>query len=117
MLFKMTTLLDEFEYPTEESFNKLSNKQLLEVAEKYEISLTTKEKSLKEGVGFVVKAALIDLDILVSESERPLSVTGESNVPVHIPLSLSFEEQKELLLLEVEKSRINQEVELCKLDI
>jgi len=89
----------------------------LEVAEKYAISLTTKEKSLKEGVGFVVKTALIDLGILVSESGKPVSVTEESNVPVRIPAFLSFEEQTELLLLEMEKSRINQEAELRKLDI
>jgi len=89
----------------------------LEVAEKYAISRTTKEKSLKEGVGFVVKTALIDLGILGSESGKPVSVTEESNVPVRIPASLSFEEQTELLLLEMEKSRINQEAELRKLDI
>jgi len=114
----MATLLDEFfEYPTEESFNKLTKKQLLEVAEKYDIILTTKQKSSKEGVVIVVKAALIDLDILVSESGKPAKGTGKSNVPVCIPSALSFKEQKELLLLEMEKSRINQEVELRKLDI
>lgn len=118
MLFKMTTSLDEFfEHPTEESFYKLSKKQLLEVAEKYEIIFTTKEKSLKEGVVFVVKTALIDLGILVVSESGVTGDQGEKVVPVYTLSSLSFEEQKELLLLEMEKSRISQEVELRKLDI
>ncbi|XDV48156.1 hypothetical protein PO909_017622 [Leuciscus waleckii] len=114
----MTTLLDEFfEDPSEESFNKLSKKQLLEVAEKYNISLTTKDKNLKEGLGIVVKAALIDLGIFLSESEKSLSATGDGNVPVCVPSSMSFAQQKELLLLQMEKSRLNQEVEMRKLDL
>lgn len=117
MLFKLTMSLDEFfEHPTD-SFYKLSKKQLLEVAEKYEISLTTKEKSLKEGVVFVVKTALIDLGILVVYETGVTGDQGKKDFPVCTLLSLSFEEQKELLLLEMEKSRISQEVELRKLDI
>lgn len=93
----------------------------MEVAEKFNISLTTKEESLKKGVGFVVKAALVDLGILVSESERRLSAIvdqdqGEKNVSARTALPLTFEQQKQLLLLEVEKSRISQEVELHKFD-
>lgn len=84
-------------------------------------ALQLKKKSLKKGVGFVVKAALIDLGILVSESERHLSAIvdqdqGENNVSSLTALPLTFE-QKQLLLLEVEKSRISQEAELHKFDI
>ncbi len=54
----MATELDLFyKSPSEELFDNLTKDQLLEVADKYEIPLTTKDK-------VIVKAAQVNLDFL-----------------------------------------------------
>ncbi len=61
----MATELDLFyKSPGEELFDNLTKDQLLEVADKYEIPLTTKDKQFKRTVAVIVKAALVNLDIL-----------------------------------------------------
>lgn len=115
-------LTDFFEHPSEEGFSQLSKKQLLEVADKFEIPLTTKDKSLKEGLGLVIKAALVKLGILTCELGSPLPLIGDQEqtkkkFPEGTVTSLTFEQQKQLLLLEMEKNKMSQEVELRRLDV
>ncbi len=66
----MATELDLFyKSPGEELFDNLTKDQLLEVADKYEIPLTTKDKQLKRTVAVIVKAALVNLDILCGRDQ------------------------------------------------
>ncbi len=50
--------------PSEELFDNLTKDQLLEEADEYKIPLTTKDKQLKRTVSVIVKAALVNFDIL-----------------------------------------------------
>nr|XP_055059873.1 uncharacterized protein LOC129443429 [Misgurnus anguillicaudatus] len=99
-----------FESPSEELFDQLTKKQLLVVAAKYDIQLNTKDKKLKDSVALIVKTALINLNVL-DTSEFGSDRVGE------MASTFSFEQRKELMLLELEKVRLNREVEIRKLEV
>lgn len=101
--------------PTEELFDQLTKEQLLEVAAKYGVPLNSKDKRLKETIVLIVKAALVALkvfDISVRETDE------EQDVQISdLSLTFSFEQRKELMLLELEKARLNREVEIRKSEV
>ncbi len=113
----MATELDLFyKSPGEELFDNLTKDQLLEVADKYEIPLTTKDKQLKRTVAVIVKAALVNLDILSVGEFAAGDNDGAGQIAANV-LSLSFEQQRDLMLLELEKSKLNREVEIRRLEV
>lgn len=112
---KMVELDLFYRSPTEELFDQLTKEQLLEVAAKYGVPLNSKDKRLKETIVLIVKAALVALkvfDISVRETDE------EQDVQISdLSLTFSFEQRKELMLLELEKAKLNREVEIHKLEV
>ncbi len=113
----MATELDLFyKSPGEELFDNLTKDQLLEVADKYKIPLTTKDKQLKRTVAVIVKAALVKLYILSVGEFAAGDNDGAGQIAANV-LSLSFEQQRDLMFLEIEKSKLNREVEIRRLEV
>ncbi len=113
----MATELDLFyKSPSEELFDNLTKDQLLEVADKYEIPLTTKDKQLKRTVAVIVKAVLVNLDVLSVGEFATGDSDGVDQIAVNVS-SLSFEQQKDLMLLEIERAKLNREVEIRRLEV
>ncbi len=113
-------LQEFFENPTEERLDKMSKEELFEVAAHFDIGITAKEKHLKEGVGLIVKSALADLGVFTTRAEKPAVSGVQDPVELISPRSspsLTYEQQRDVLLLEMENNKINQEVELSKQDI
>jgi len=116
----MATGLDLFfESPCEELFDQLTKEQLLEVAAKYEICLTSKERKLKESVALIVKAALVKLEVFDPDKpdgsdEDDIDSVAQSSVNAS---TFSFKQRKELMLLEIEKVKLNREIEIRKLEV
>ncbi len=102
--------------PSEELFDNLTKDQLLEVADKYEIPLTTKDKQFKRTVAVIVKAALVNLDISSVGEFAAGDNDGADQIAANV-LSLSFEQQRDLMLLEIEKTKLNREVEIRRLEV
>ncbi|XP_039534082.1 uncharacterized protein LOC120489683 isoform X3 [Pimephales promelas] len=110
--------IDEFvSSPSHELLNGCTKEQLLSIAEHYEIVI--KDKRLKENVKTALKIELIKqgiLDIEMEEKDVPIAPDLKSN--------LSFEQQKELLLLQMDHENIKlraeqgkRELEKAKLDL
>ncbi len=113
----MATELDLFyKSPSEKLFDNLTIDQLLEVADKYEIPLNSKDKQLKRTVAVIVKAALVNLDILSVGEFAAGDNDGADQIAANV-LSLSFEQQRDLMLLEIEKFKLNREVEVRRLEV
>lgn len=113
----MATELDLFyKSPSEELFDNLTKDQLLEVADKYEIPLTTKDKQLKKNIAVIVKAALVNLDVLSVGEFATGDSDGVDQIAVNVS-SLSFEQQRDLMLLEIERAKLNREVEIRRLEV
>lgn len=86
--------VEEFiETPTEEAFGKLSKAQLITVAEHYEVSLTSNDKRNKQMLKILLREALVKKELMSPATDLEFNLT------------LSFEQQKELLLLQLDKSR------------
>lgn len=114
----MASVLDVFfESPSEGLFDQLTKEQLLEVAARYEICLTTKEKKLKESVALIVKAALVKLEVF--DPVKPVGFDDDDSAAQSsvIASTFSFEQRKELMLLEIEKAKLNREIEIRKLEV
>lgn len=115
----MASVLDVFfESPSEGLFDQLTKEQLLEVAARYEICLTTKGKKLKESVALIVKAALVKLEVF--DPDKPVGFDDDNDSAAQssvIASTFSFEQRKELMLLEIEKAKLNREIEIRKLEV
>lgn len=109
----MATEVEAFVHaPSEELLDTMTKEQLLELSVHYEIEFSALQRRSKDGIKRVLKASLFDLNVLVEAPTPPLPALS----------ALSFEEQKELLLiqheterekrcLEYEKVRLEQELE------
>jgi hypothetical protein len=113
----MTSNVDEFiRFPSEELLDVCTKEQLLKVAEHYKIEIS--DKRLKNSIRLILKANLMERGILdvttgaasAEDSPSPRYVT--ITAPSVSPSSLLFEQQKELLLLQIEHDRVKYEKEL-----
>lgn len=94
--------------PSHEFLDGCTKEQLLDIAEHYGILI--KDKRLKENVKIVLVTELIRNGILETKMEE--SVPGASNLQ-----SFSFEQQKELLLLQMEHEKVKQRSEQGKIEL
>lgn len=85
--------------PSEELFNSLHKEQLLELAKHYDVDLGWKR--LKREIKEVLKSVLTDKCVLPVVSDHK----DESSVSA--PVALTFEQQKELLLLQMERDKMS----------
>jgi len=92
----MSSYVEKFvDAPSESLLNDLTKDQLLELAEYYEINLTSQDKRLKDQIKALVKTELVERRILESQSSED---TSASSAQSH----LTFEQQKQLLLIQAE---------------
>ncbi len=96
----MASKVEEFiGAPSEELLNDLTKDQLLELASHYEIHLISQDKRLKDNIKTLIKTELIERRILESQSAEDTSAfVNETSTMSH----LSFEQQKQLLLIQAE---------------
>ena len=93
----MASDIQEFiQSPSEDLLDTLSRDQLLELASHYEIGLTVHDKRLKGNIKDIMKSALWDEGVFKS-----------SAIPTAKEASLTFEQQKELLLIQIEAEQTN----------
>lgn len=104
----MASVVDEFiESPSEEILNQCTKDQLLKIADHYKIEISATR--LKDSVKSILKANLCEEGVLVCAEDKELPSTS-----VPMVTNLSFEQQKELLMLQFshEKAKQQQQMEL-----
>uniref|UniRef100_A0A8L0DMS3 ribonuclease H n=1 Tax=Oncorhynchus mykiss TaxID=8022 RepID=A0A8L0DMS3_ONCMY len=106
----MASYIDEFiRFPSEKLLDLGTKEQLLKVAEHYNVEIS--DKRLKNSIRLILKANLMESGILevTTEPASTESLSSPHNVTMAIPSvspsSLLFEQQKELLLLQLEHDR------------
>lgn len=82
--------------PTVEAFDTFSKDQLVLLAEHYEVPLSSSDKRTKAVIKPLIREVLVKKELLPPALEPP---------PETPTSSLSFERQKELLLLQLDKSK------------
>lgn len=88
----MASVEEFIKTPSDDLLDDFSKDQLLEVADHYEITLSAQDKRLKDTIKTVIKTELNEREILKSQS-KPVAATSKTS-------ELTFEQQKELLLIE-----------------
>ncbi len=89
----MTSNIEEFiSNPSENLLNEYSKDQLLALANHYDVGLSVGDKRLKESLKSILISALVEQNIL--QAEQIVSTVQSSRT------SLSYEQQKDLLLIE-----------------
>ena len=110
----MASYVDKFiRSPSEELLDLGTKEQLLKVAEHYKVEIS--DKHLKNSIRLILKANLMESGILevttgpasAEDLSSPHNVTMD--IPSVSPSSLLFEQQKELLLLQLEHDREKRE--------
>ncbi len=102
----MSEIDDFVTTPTVEAFDAFSKDQLVLLAELYEVSLSSSNKRNKGVMKTLIRDVLVKKEVLPAAPEPPPNETP--------PSGLLFEQQKELLLLQLDKSRTL--VEKCRLE-
>ncbi len=105
----MANVANFVQSPSEELLHSCTREQLLKLVEHYEVDIG--ERQLKEDIKEALRVSLVDKGVL-SATMIPSNMGGESVAPG--PVALTFEQQKELLLLlqmerdklEIEKQRL-----------
>ncbi|XP_057193623.1 uncharacterized protein LOC130556536 [Triplophysa rosa] len=107
----MTSNIEEFiRNPSEDLLSECSKDQLLALASHYHVGLSVADKRLKESLKSILISALVDQKVLKSEPTTSISQGSR--------MSLTFEQQKELLLLEMKsKEKIEEKKIEAKYDI
>uniref|UniRef100_A0A671UNG2 SCAN box domain-containing protein n=1 Tax=Sparus aurata TaxID=8175 RepID=A0A671UNG2_SPAAU len=98
----MATVTGFIQSPSDELLNSCTKEQLLKLIEHYDIDIG--EKRLKEEIKGSLRAALIENGVLQSPSGN-VAFVGSTAV------ALTFEQQKELLLLQMERDKLGIEKE------
>ncbi len=89
----MTSNIEEFiSNPLEDLLNEYSNDQLLVLVNHYDVGLSVADKQLKECLKSILISALVEQNVLQAEQ---IVLTFKSS-----RMSLSYEQQKDLLLIE-----------------
>lgn len=101
--------------PSEDLLNDLTKDQLIELADHYEINLSSQDKRVKDDVKLLIKTELMDRGILAFE----LSESASDLIETTTMSPLTFEQQKQLLLIQKEIkekiSALQNRVEMSKL--
>ncbi|KAI2664007.1 hypothetical protein H4Q32_002120 [Labeo rohita] len=113
----MTSKIEEFvTAPSEDLLNNFTKDQLIELAGHYEINLVSQDKRLKDNVKLLIKTELTEGGILASQPSENLSnLVDATSTMSH----LTFEQQKQLLLIQNEMKEkmleVRSRVEMSKL--
>ncbi|KAG7471700.1 hypothetical protein JOB18_048960, partial [Solea senegalensis] len=94
--------VDEFlKAPSEELLDHCSREQLLRIAEHFQLEVG--DKRMKENIKNIVKANLVDFGIFKAETHVDVPVARSSGCNDG---GLTFEQRKELLLLQTEMEKL-----------
>ena len=98
--------------PTLEVFEEFTKEQLVLLAGHYGVSLSSSAKRNKGVMQTIIRETLVEKEVLPAEPEPP---------PELPPIGLSFEQQKELLQLQIDKGKLQllereALVEKCRLE-
>lgn len=94
----MASKIEEFvTAPSEDLLDDFSKDQLLERAAHYKINLSTQDKRLKDSIKTTIKTELFDRGILKSQLPTEAAISDRSSMS-----RLTFEQQKQLLLIETQ---------------
>lgn len=113
----MASKIEEFvSAPSEDLLNDFTKEQLIELAGHYEINLVSQDKRLKDNVKLLLKTELTKRGILASQLSDNLSdLVDATSTMSH----LTFEQQKQLLLIQKEMKEkmleVQSRVEMSKL--
>ncbi len=92
----MASKVEEFvSAPCEDLLNDLTKDQLVELAGHYKINLVSQDKRLKDNIISLVKTELIKRGVLESQFRKEFVATSTMS-------QLTFEQQKQLLLIQTE---------------
>lgn len=105
--------IDRFvESPSHVLLNKCTKEQLLKIAEYYEVKLS--DKRIKESsIKTELKNKLVDKKVLIAE----MSESDQHEKSLTTQSALTFDQQKELLLLQMEHEKIKQKSERDKMEL
>lgn len=110
----MASTLEKFvDSPSDEIFDSLSKEQLLQLAETYKIDVSAADKRLKETIKSSLRASLVEKGIMSELKEATVTAT----VAAATSSSLTFEQQRELLRLQLETKKLETDLEMAKLEI
>ena len=107
----MSDLEGFVQFPCEETLDGFTKEQLLRLAEHYEVEIT--DKRLKETVKSILKANLEEMGVLEDypvTKKKSAEVVSQDKLPTS--QVFTFEQQKELLMLQSEQERLKLEQEL-----
>ncbi|KAL4009454.1 hypothetical protein ACER0C_003306 [Sarotherodon galilaeus] len=93
--------------PSEELLNSYTEEQLLKLVEHYDVDVG--DKRLKDEIKGVLKVALVKKGVLPCKMQAFVAEVDQSVVSTAV--ALSFEQQKELLLLQMERDKLSIEKE------
>ncbi|KAL3967153.1 FMS-like tyrosine kinase 1 [Sarotherodon galilaeus] len=93
--------------PSEELLNSYTKEQLLKLVEHYDVDVG--DKRLKDEIKGALKAALVKKGVLPGKMQTLGAEVDQSVVSTAV--ALSFEQQKELLLLQMERDKLSIEKE------
>lgn len=105
--FVMATVDAFVQSPSEELLNSCTKEELLKLVEHYDVDVGDKE--LKDEVKGVLQAALVKKGVLPGKMKTLVADVDQSVVSTTV--ALSFEQQKELLLLQMERDKLSIEKE------
>ncbi len=97
------------ETPSEELLDGCTKEQLLKIADHYSVDIS--DKRLKDTVKSILKAKLYEMEILPGKMGG-VTGAGVSFSPEAQSSGLSFDQQKELLLLQMEHEKLKHRVEV-----
>lgn len=103
--------------PNEGFLDRCTKDQLTKIAEEYEVDLSDLSDKRKDSMKAMLKLQLVEKGVLGAKKGLGQALATQSlSVPVG---SLTFEQQKELLLLQLshEKERQEAETERCRLEV
>lgn len=110
-VFLMVDINAFIESPSYTLLGKCMKEQLLRIADHYEIDVVDKKR--KESIKAELKLKLCERDILSMDKDLIVSAQMQSDSPS----VLTFEQQKELLLLQMEHERLKQHSEYDRMEL
>lgn len=112
-VFLMADINAFIESPSYTLLGKCTKKQLLRIAAHYEIDVV--DKKLKESIKAELTLKLCERDILSMEVDKDLIVSAQ--MQTDLTSVLTFEQQKVLLLLQMEHERLKQHSEYDRMEL
>lgn len=109
----MAELSDFVEAPSEEFIDECTKEQLLKIAAHYKVDIP--DKRLKDNVKSILKANLSAMGVLAVGSDQSLDPTNTAGLsPPLATGGLTIEQQKEMLMLQLQHDKMKHDAEIEK---